>query len=336
MNVESQDELCELFQQFHQEYQHPFVPPYPEFHRLYTLSERARKQRAALSATTIACLDQHSFGWTATNRESRWMYNYFQLKQFHQANGHSNVPQYYASNKRLGTWSYQQRGRKEKLSPRQLTMLDELNFSWIDGSEVFPSPIYEERWNAMFEKLRAYKDEYGHPSVPSTYSDTSLARWVTRQRERVGQLSPEQFRRLEALGFVFDLRLQREMVWEYMYQQLVLFHQEEGHSQVPQHHANDRLANWVRSQRAAKDRLSKARLAKLAKVDFPFNADLETQRDQRWLSNFRKVKIFYQQEGQLSHPDSKLYRWVHRQKQRAPREAYRRVLLREIGIDHPD
>ena len=334
MNADRQYELCTLFKQFYQLHQHPYVPPYPEFHHLFTLTAQARRQRATLSEATVHCLDDYAFAWLTTNQESRWMFNYYQLKDFYDRQGNSDVPQHFLENKRLGTWTYRQRGRKAKLTPRQVAMLEELDFTWIDGSEPYQSPLYHDRWNQMFEQLVAFRDEYGHVLVPSSHEDQTLARWVVYQRQQTNRLSSEQQQRLEGLGFVFDMQLHKDLSWEYMYEQLRHFWDEEGHSSVPRSYTNRRLSNWVRTQRQYQTRLSPERVEKLRQIDFRFSEDQASERDARWMRTFRKVEAFYKKHGHLRHPDRKLYRWAYKQKTQRPTEEYRRVLLEKLGISY--
>ena len=334
MSPDQQHELCTLFQQFCQEYQHPYVPPYPEFHRLFTLSAQARQQRAQLTEATVQCLEELSFDWLITNQESRWMYNYHQLKDYYDQWGNSDVAQHFPINQRLGSWAYRQRGRREQLTTRQVTMLDQLDFTWIDGSETYLSPLYQDRWDRMFAQLEAYQREHGHVMVPSSYEDQTLARWVIHQRKTADRLSDEQRLRLEELGFVFDMQLHKDLSWEYMYEQLRYFWKEEGHSSVPRAHPNQRLSNWVRTQRYHQSQLTAQKVEKLRLIDFRFAEDKASDRDVRWMRNFRRVESFYKEHGHLRHPDAKLYRWIYKQKSREPSEDYRRVLLKELGISY--
>ena len=332
MSPDQQRELCRLFQQFYQEHQHPYVPPYPEFDRLFALSAQARQQRAQLSETTVHCLEEYSFDWLVTNQESRWMYNYFQLKDYYDQRGNSEVAQHFPANQRLGSWAYRQRGRKDQLTARQVAMLDQLDFTWIDGSETYQSPLYQDRWDKMFEQLEAFRREHGHVMVPSSYEDQTLARWVVHQRQTADRLSPEQYHRLEGLGFVFDMQLHKDLSWDYMYEQLRHFWEEEGHSSVPRAHPNRRLSNWVRTQRYYQSGLASDKVQRLREIDFRFAEDKASDRDVRWLRNFRKIEDFYKKHGHLRHPDAKLYRWIYKQKSRRPAEDYRRVLLEKLGI----
>ncbi|WKN46488.1 helicase associated domain-containing protein [Tunicatimonas pelagia] len=335
MNSGSKNELCDLFERFYQKYHHAYVPNYPEFKRLYTLVTQARKHPHRLSEFEKHCLDRRNFDWKAGNRFSRWMFNYSALKQFFEEHGHSDLPEDYPINQRLGSWAYRQRGQKDKLSPQQVAMLDDLNFTWIDSVDGPRSPNLQRRWEGMYKRLSQYKAEHGHVLVPSTYSDTQLAQWVFRQRKFADRLSSEQVDRLESLGFVFDMQLQKDLTWEYNYQQLTQFYHEHGHSRVPQTYPNRRLADWVRSQRAQRVKLTKDKLDKLSKVDFAFNSNLKSLRDQQWMDNFRQVEAFYKEHGNLSIThDKRLYRWIYKQKAKRPKEEYRRVLLRQLDIHH--
>lgn len=210
-------------------------------------------------------------------------------------------------------------------------MLEELNFTWIDNATTY-NPSYQKRWDEMYEQLKAFKEEHHHVMVPSSYENTALAGWVIRQRKNRDQLSEEQEKRLKALGFVFDMQQQRSLEWEYMYNQLLLFRQKQGHCNVPPKYHNLRLANWVRAQRMMKAKLSVKRLQKLQDIGFEFSTTKQSHRDQRWLQNYREAEEFFKKHGHLQVENEKLRQWLYKQKYRKPKEEYRQMLLKKIGI----
>jgi hypothetical protein len=140
----------------------------------------------------------------------------------------------------------------DALQQDQINRLDAINFIWaID--------YLEKQWNDNFERLIGYKQEYGDCLVPQKYEDSSLGRWVSRQRTNYKHdtIREDRKRRLDELGFDWGTgRYQqklsrdtskRDFQWKNMYQKLVDFNQQNGHAMVPTHQKG--LGHWVSKQR---------------------------------------------------------------------------------------
>jgi hypothetical protein len=83
--------------------------------------------------------------------------------------------------------------------------LDEIGFQWrVREGNV---------WEDMFEKLTAFRDQYGHCNVPQRWDeDRELGRWVNTQRIhfRRGDIADvNRIKRLEAIGFVWNARARK-------------------------------------------------------------------------------------------------------------------------------
>lgn len=52
------------------------------------------------------------------------------LKQYHQREGHTNVPRFWKEDNRLGQWCYFQRTTKYRRKPEEIAKLDSLGFQW--------------------------------------------------------------------------------------------------------------------------------------------------------------------------------------------------------------
>ena len=105
----------------------------------------------------------------------------------------------------------------------------------------------------MFQALLEYKQAYGDCLVPQRFKENrKLAEWVSEQRMAYNRerLAPDRVRRLDEVCFEWDPVGTR---WEEMFQQLVEFKKEHGHTNVPQRSGKyAELGTWVRNQRAAK------------------------------------------------------------------------------------
>ena len=99
----------------------------------------------------------------------------------------------------MGRWATnQRRNRKnDNLDAKKIMRLDELGFVWSPN---------EQAWEAQFQKLVAYKEEYGDCLVPLSFEDKALATWVGTQRasKKKGTLRADKIKRLDELGFVWD------------------------------------------------------------------------------------------------------------------------------------
>src|SRR2546425_760619 len=126
-------------------------------------------------------------------------------------------------------------------------------------------------WDERFGELQAYKEQFGHCSVPAFWSKNhSLGKWVVNQRQskRQGNLTQERFRRLEKIGFVWD---PIDAFWEERFAELVRFKQKTGHCNVPYSYPDiPELGVWVRTQRINRRRgnLSEGRLRRLEEIGF--------------------------------------------------------------------
>ena len=103
---------------------------------------------------------------------------------------------------KLGRWVGVQRGKykKGKLSGEQVKKLEEIGFVW--------SILVE--WEENFLLLLDYKNEKGNCLVTQTYKTVEgakLGNWVGVQRreKKKGRLSGERVKKLEEIGFVFNV-----------------------------------------------------------------------------------------------------------------------------------
>ena len=119
-------------------------------------------------------------------------------------------------------------------------------------------------WNERYERLRAYKEKFGHCRVPIKH-DKDLNQWMLNMRhyykntmnedgardKKPGKLSAEKIVRLQMLGFEWEVRekVQGE-AWEARFRDMLRFRAGRGHCRVPkQHPADQRLSHWVYEQR---------------------------------------------------------------------------------------
>jgi hypothetical protein len=188
-------------------------------------------------------------------KNASWDAQYQHLVQFYQANSHTNVPRK-GSTVNLSKWLTKQRSRKSKLSQEQVAKLDAVNFEW-NSKKV----LEDLAWNERYARLQGYLEEHGNTNVPQKYEpDLELGTWVANQRRRYnqGKLRADRQQLLQKLGFNFLTRGGKKPAnpvinkaydaqWERMFQQLVKFKNEHGHTNVVQN--SGELGMWVSTQR---------------------------------------------------------------------------------------
>ena len=112
-----------------------------------------------------------------------------------------------------------------------------------------PRAQHEARWNLRLQELREFKDEHGHLVVPLTPEHRPLHNWVYQQRRmyREGKLVDTRIAPLDAIGFEWTPTRGRKTgqgvgetrsrvfqdQWNAMFDQLLSFHEENGHCKVP-------------------------------------------------------------------------------------------------------
>ena len=124
-----------------------------------------------------------------------WETQYKKLVAYKTRHGHCRVPQRY-EDRTLASWVATQRVRKQKgsLSEERIYALNSIGFVW---------KIFQTSWDKQYDRLLAYRLEYGHCRVTVNDSDQKLLRWVNTQRilRAQGALSQTQMRKLDGIDF---------------------------------------------------------------------------------------------------------------------------------------
>jgi hypothetical protein len=168
-------------------------------------------------------------------------------------------------------------------------------------------------WDAMFERLASFHSQHGHGRVPVRYAkDRKLGNWISNQRQLAvrAALRPERRRRLLALGVIFDIPTAH---WEEMYEGLVEFKRQHGHTLVPREWKAPRgLGGWVTRQRSEYQRglLAAERIRRLNKIRFNWNPG-----DPRWPQIYARLEAFRKTHGHCNVPSgTALGQWVYKQR----------------------
>ena len=147
-------------------------------------------------------LDALGFVWDVL--AAWWEEGFHSLEIFRQREGHCRVPNRYrdpVSGYQLGAWVSNQRGDQDAMSPDRRQRLDALGFVWDPHAAS---------WEEGFRSLEIFRQREGHCRVPQPHRDPAsgyrLGGWVSKQREGKETMLPERRARLEALGFVWNVR----------------------------------------------------------------------------------------------------------------------------------
>ena len=231
--------------------------------------------------------------------------------------GHCNVPARYPENEQLGTWLdvVRQSRKRGKLSPDRIARLEALGIAWEVRNTV---------WEDMFQALVAFKARHGNCYVPQNYPDSPrLLKWmnIQRAREKRGKIFQERFDRLTKIGFPWD---PSGSFWEEMFQLLVRFKAQHGHTKVPRRYPESpQLSTWVQTQRTLKasSRLSAEYIGRLEELGFIWQPHRDV-----WKQRLEELAAFKAAYGHCDVPavhseNPSLGRWLDRQRQEKRRGA---------------
>jgi len=230
-------------------------------------------------------LEALGFVWDVLT--AQWDEGFRCLEIYHQREGHCRVPATYREQGfRLGSWVNNQRTAQGTMSPERRQRLEALGFVW---------DVLTAQWDEGFRCLEIYHQREGHCRVPGNHREQGypLGRWVGTQRSTKDTMSPARRKRLDALGFVWDVLTAQ---WEEGFHCLEIYHQREGHCRVPAIYLDPvsdyPLGQWVNTQRGAKDTMSPDHRQRLDALGFVWDVLIA-----QWEEGFRFLEIFRQREG---------------------------------------
>lgn len=234
------------------------------------------------------------------------------LQKYHELEGHSRVAQNHIfEGERLGTWVSEQRSKKNRLTLEKIAKLDSLGFSWDPRTE---------RWEEAMTSLKVFHKRNGHCRVPRNYREgaVKLSSWIQRQRRDKGELTSDQIRQLDSLGFSWDPFAE---LWEEGFDSLKEFRELTGHCVVQPEiktQSGGKLKSWVTRQRKVRQKLTQDQVSRLNSIGFIWDPFTEM-----WEEGFNALCDFKAQEGhclvasnERTKNGFKLGAWVVRQRQK--------------------
>ena len=254
-----------------------------------------RYKKDNLTSEKILRLDAVGFVWSSD--QAKWEEGFRLLVVYKKEFGNCLVPaQFQYHDFRLGSWVEKRRRIKDKLTTEQIGYLDKLGFLW---------DLQEYRWEEGFKYLLAYKEEFGGCFVknPTKYHDYNLYLWVSRQRIKQNKLTPLQIKRLDALGFIWNLPKYR---WEKDFKHLVAYKKKFGDCLVQERNRTDsnrrgseerkeyrRLERWVHYLRSVVTDLRTEQVNSLNKLGFEW----DPQESFQWKNFFEKLVAYKEEFG---------------------------------------
>ena len=319
--AEQWEEGFAALQKFHKREGHCHVPQLHTENNyrlgIWVNKQRQKRKTNELSRNCIKRLNDLNFAWNPSKEKSD--FGFAALIKFKKREGHCCVPQnHFEGNFNLGVWVAGKRTRKNRKNKNLVTLdeirqLDKLGFVWDTKND---------KWEEGFAALKRFYKREGHCRVIIGYSEFnySLGNWVDaqRQKRKRSQLTEDQIKRLDDLGFIWNPLFEQ---WEEGFAALQKFHKREGHCRIPAKYIENgyRLGSWVRSQRLRKEEktLSTDQTRRLDSLDFiwdPFN--------EQWEKKFTALLNLYKREGHCrvyqSHMENgiKLGVWVNTQRKK--------------------
>ena len=244
----------------------------------------------------VEIVDRLGMGW------DEW---YGLLQRFYKREGHCFVSRgYELDGLNLGDWVNNVRAGRVHATPDQLKRLNSIGFCWDPRSE---------KWEQGFAALEMFHKREGHCRVAALHLENGrkLGVWVVAQRSMKDRLTPDQLKKLESLGFIWNPHGE---LWEKGFIALVKFKNAEGHMRVPRGYEENGLdlGGWVISQRSKRKQLSSEQLERLNSLGFIWDPHTEL-----WEKGFAALTRFQKREGHCLVPkphiedEMKLGIWVN-------------------------
>jgi Helicase associated domain len=222
-------------------------------------TSRKQKQRPSLEASSSS-----SSSSSSSKQVKRWDERFDELVKFKVLYGSCRVPHRYPDNPGLSRWVVYMRSSYQAgtLPADRVDKLNQVGFIWSDRGHT--------TWDKRCQQLELYRAMHGTSRVScDTPESAQLWRWSSVQRAnyRLGKLSADRIRALDALGFIWDVD---QHDWDAKFDDLAEFYRTFGHTRLPNKDPYKKLFLWARVQRTKfhDNSLSAERVAKLQLLDF--------------------------------------------------------------------
>ena len=258
-----------------------------------------------------------------------WDFWYGLLLDYYDEFNTSNVPSRFETenNEKLGKWIHNQRTNKKNkiISKDRIQKLENLGFIW--------NP-FEVQWNEGYDNLKKYYEKYGNSFVPTKFKSEdnySLGKWVSHQRDKKEELTTNQLKQLNELGFIWDTF---EYKWSIGFAHLKEYMiDNNGNVPVQTYKTEDKyqLGKWISHQREdfKNNKISLKKIQKLEDIGFVWNL-----RETVWNDSYENLKDYLRENNgnmpttnNVKHKDLNIGNWVATQ-----RDKYSKNLLSKERI----
>lgn len=283
---------------------------------------RQRRDEKTLSKEQKRLLNAIGFEWSSDIRGKKdiaWRMMFAKLERFYERKGHSNVPDRYKPDEKLGRWVSTVRYSKDRLEKWKLQALKKVKFKFSDDI----AKDKEANRKLLFKKIEKFFKQHGHANVPESYEDSKLAIAVAYLRQYPSRINAAEKRQLKRWNFLFSDQIKEkwEALWNASFTKLQKFKKQFGHCRVSSAYKDQPLARWVANQRKdeREGRLPADRKQRLVKLGFAFYEDIATLVEKNWLMMYGKLQKFKKKFGTTivkeGYKDTKLAYWVQHQRQ---------------------
>jgi superfamily II DNA or RNA helicase len=262
-------------------------------------TQRGNYKKGELSPDRIERLEKIAFTWELL--EEQFEKGFQETLLYKKSTGNPNAAYDYKTSEgyRLGTWQRSQRQiyREGKLSPNRIKRLEKIGFTWEK---------LEEKFEKGFQETVLYKEKTSNPNAAFDYKTPEgywLGKWQSHQRNlfKKGKISPDRIRRLEEIGFTWELF---EEQFEKGFQETLLYKENTGNPNADVRRKTPegfQLGSWQSGQRKnyKKGKLSSDRIERLEKIGFIWKI-LEEQFEK----GFQETLLYKERTGNPNAPQN--------------------------------
>ncbi len=284
----------------------------------------AGEQYGVLGEDRVKKLNAIGMRW-GSFLDDAWERYYRAAEAYYEAHGDLlvNVNEVTDSGLALGSWiarlrTYRKSGiRIAYLSPERIAALDRIGMIWD-----VPDYLWEENFSAAMQYYR----EHGDLDMPNTYvapNGIRLGTWIFKLRSiRNGtntngaDLTPEQIRRLDSIGMIWQPKHQRS--WAQGFEEAKKYYAEHGNLHVPATYISPsgyRLGRWLNARRCkGRENMPSDQREQLDALGFVW------EKPDPWELRYELAKAWYEEHGDLNMPAQYqadgiwLSKWVNEQR----------------------